>query len=54
MLGACRSRPQREKVILDALQALRYSPNYTLGGGFWCIEGVPRVMRLFLPVVLRS
>ena len=33
---------------------LCHSPNYALGSGFWYVAGVPRVTRLFLPVLLRS
>ena len=32
---------------------LSFSPNYTLGGGFWYVVSVPRVARLFLPVLLK-
>lgn len=54
MLGACRSRPQGEKAILDSRQILRYRPSYTLGDGYWCAADVFRVTRLFLLVLLRS
>lgn len=54
MLVACRSRPQVEKVILNARQALRCRPSYTLGDGYWYTADVPNVTRLFLPVLLRS
>jgi hypothetical protein len=34
---------------------LLYSTNYSLGGGFWYVEGVPQVTitRVILPVVLK-
>jgi len=33
---------------------LSFSPNYTLGSGFWYVVSVPRAARLFLPVLLKQ